>query len=234
MTGVEESWAGINAWLKTNAPETANTIRPPAPEPLIRSMEAEAPNGWPGGLSMLYRLVDGAERSTAGYVYPRYRPLPLEEAKRTRQMLLGIEAQVGAAANAGFEREQNSPLYRNLRAVHQSGSGVPLPEPQKPYDPAKAEADDAGTRASSFISPFLPIAEDGSGDFLFVDLRGGRQHGCVSEYFKGEADWRPAIWPSVEALLAETLSSLESGRRVFSSKPTVVNGSLTWEYAADA
>ncbi|WP_146187630.1 SMI1/KNR4 family protein [Arthrobacter sp. HMWF013] len=198
---------------------------------MIRSLQGEAPNGWPGELSTLYRLADGAERSTAGYIYPRYRPLPLEEVGRTRQMLLGIEAQVGEAANAAFEREQNSPLYRNLRMLHQAGSGVPLPEPQKPYDPAKAEADDAGTRASFFISPFLPIAEDGSGDFLFVDLRGGRQHGCVGEYFKGDADWRPAIWPSVEALLEDILSSLESGRPVFSSRPSVVNGSLTWEYA---
>lgn len=229
--GVGESWAAIAAWLKANAPETANAIRPPAPEPLIRSLEAEAPNGWPGGLSALYRMADGAERSTAGYIYPRYRPLPLAEAGRTRQMLLGIEAQVGEAANAAFERAQNSPLYRNLRTLHQAGSGVPLTEPQKPYDPAKAEADDAGTRASFFIAPFLPIAEDGSGDFLFVDLRGGRQHGCVGEYFKGDADWRPAIWPSVEALLEDILSSLESGRPVFSSRPSVVNGSLTWEYA---
>lgn len=180
--GVEESWAGIAAWLNANAPETANAVRPPAPEPLIRSLERHAPNGWPDGLSTLYRLADGAERSTAGYIYPRYRPLPLEEAEGTRQMLLGIEAQVGAAANADFEREQNSPLYRNLRAVQQAGSGVPLPEPQRPYDPAKAEADDAGARASMFIPPFLPIAEDGSGDFLFVDLRGGRLHGCVGEY----------------------------------------------------
>ncbi|WP_354146449.1 SMI1/KNR4 family protein [Arthrobacter sp. 754] len=201
---------------------------------MIRSLEGQAPNGWPAGLSALYRLVDGAERSTAGYIYPGYRPLPLEEGERTRHMLLGIEAQVGVAANAEFEREQNSPLYRNLRAVHQAGSNVPLPDPQKPYDPARAEANDAGTRASMFISPFLPIAEDGSGDFLFVDLRGGRQHGCVGEYFKGEADWRPAIWPSIEALLDETLSSLESGRPVLSRKPSVVNGALTWEYATNA
>lgn len=232
--GVEESWAGLARWLSANAPETAGAIRPPAAEPLIRLLEKDAPNGWPAGLSILYRLADGAERSPAGYIYPRYRPLPLEEAERTRHMLLGIEAQVGAAANAEFEREQNSPLYRNLRAVHQPGGGVPLPEPQKPYDPAKAEADDAGTRASFFIPPFLPIAEDGSGDFLFVDLRGGSQHGCVGEYFKGEADWRPAIWPSVDVLLEDTLTSLETGRPVFSSKHSVVNGSLTWEIAPGA
>jgi len=228
--GAEESWAGIAAWLKANAPATANAIRPPAPERLIRSLEG--PHRWPGGLRALYQQTDGAERSTAGYIFPRYRPLPLEEAESTRQMLLGIEAQVGEAANAGFERELSSPLYRNLRAM--VPGGAQLPEPQKPYDPAKAEADDAGTRASMFISPFLPIAEDGSGDFLFVDLRGGRQHGCVGEYFKGDADWRPAIWPSVDALLAETLTSLETGQPVFSSQHSVVNGSLTWEYAPGA
>jgi cell wall assembly regulator SMI1 len=230
--GGQESWARIAGWLHDNAPETANAIRPPAPEPLIRSLQGEAPDGWPAGLSTLYRLADGAERSTAGYIYPGYRPLPLEEAGRTRRMLLSIEAQIGAAANAEFEREQDSPLYRNLRAFRPPGSAVPLPEPQKPYDPARAEADDAGTRASMFISPFLPIAEDGSGDFLFVDLRGGRQHGCVGEYFKGDADWRPAIWPSVEALLDETLASLETGQAALSRKRRVVNGALTWEYSA--
>ncbi|MBT2551578.1 SMI1/KNR4 family protein [Arthrobacter sp. ISL-5] len=208
---------------------TAETIRAPAPEPLIRSFEQAAPNGWPSDLSTLYRLFDGAEPSTAGNILPRYRPLPLEEAEKVRQMMLGIWAQVGADLNAEFEREKTSPIYRNLRAVHEAHSSVPVPEPHKPYDPASAEADEAGTQAFMFISSFLPIADDNAGDFLFVGLRKGRQHGCVSEYFKDEADWRPAIWSSVEELLEETLTSLRTGRPAFSFRPSVIDGSLNWK-----
>ncbi|GAC1372752.1 MAG: hypothetical protein NVSMB43_09760 [Pseudarthrobacter sp.] len=79
-----------------------------------------------------------------------------------------------------------------------------------------------------FISSFLPVADDGSGDFLFVDLRKGRQHGCVSEYLKEEADWRPAVWPSLGALLADTLLSLRTGQPSLSFIPTVTEGRLHW------
>lgn len=228
--GTPELWTDIVDWLNTNALVTAKTIRAPAPELLIRSFEQAAPNGWPNDLSTMYRLFDGAEPSTAAYILPGYRPLPLEEAENERQMMLSVWAQVGADANAEFERRKSSPIYQNLRAVSEAHSSVPVPEPHKPYDPADAEADEAGTRAWMFISSFLPIADNNAGDLLFVDLRAGRQHGCVSEYFKDEADWRPAIWPSVEELLDETLASLRTGRPTLSVKPSVTDGSLNWEF----
>lgn len=227
--GTQELWTDIVRWLSINAPVTAKTIRAPAAEPVIRSFEQAAPNGWPIDLSTMYRLFDGAEPSTAGYILPRYRPLPLEEAEKERQMMLSIMAEVGAEANAEFEREMSSPIYRNLRAVSEAHSSVPLPKPHRPYDPADAEAAEAGTAAWIFISSFLPIADNNAGDYLFVDLRAGRQHGCVSEWFKGEADWRPAIWPSVEELLEDTLTSLRTGRPVFFSRPSVTDGSLNWK-----
>ncbi|QHK18986.1 hypothetical protein GU243_03560 [Pseudarthrobacter psychrotolerans] len=231
--GTQELWTDTVNWLNINAPVTAKTIRSSAPEPLIRSFEQAAPNGWPSDLSTMYHLFDGAELSTAGNILPRYRPLPLVEAEKVRQMMLSIWAQVGADLNAEFEREKSSPIYRNLRAVHEAHSSVPVPEPHKPYDPASAEADEAGTRAFMFLSSFLPIADNNAGDFLFVDLRAGRHHGCVSEYFKDDADWRPAIWSSVEALLEETLTSLRTGRPVFFSRPSVIDGCLYWEFVPE-
>lgn len=224
--GIQKDWTEIVGWLSANAPVTAQTIRAPAAEAYIRSFEEAAPNGWPKGLSALYRLFDGAEPSTAGYIFPNYRPLPLKEAQKTRQMLLDIWARVGEEANAADEREKRSPLYLNLRAAHEAHGGALAH--RKPYDPAHAEAAEAGTRVSMFISSFLPVADDGSGDFLFVDLRKGRQHGCVGEYFKEEADWRPAIWPSLETLLADTLLSLRTGEPALSFIPTVTEGRLHW------
>ncbi len=97
-------------WLNIYAPETAKTIRAPAPEHLIRSFEQAAPDGWPGELSTFYRHFDGAEPSTAAYIFPGYRPLSLAESEKTRHMMLGIWAQVGAQMNAEFEREERSPL----------------------------------------------------------------------------------------------------------------------------
>ena len=231
--GTQELWTDIVNWLNINAPATVKTIRSPAPEPLIRSFEEAATNGWPRDLSTLYRLFDGAEPSTAGYILPGYRPLPLEEAEKNRQMMLSMWAQVGADFNAEFERRKSSPIYRNLREVGEAHSSVPVSEPHKPYDPADAEADEAGTRAWMFISSFLPIADDNAGDFLFVDLRAGRQHGCVSEYFKEEADWRPAIWSSVEELLDETLTSLRTGRPSLSARPSVTDGCLNWKFVRE-
>ncbi|MGN7149524.1 SMI1/KNR4 family protein [Arthrobacter sp. SAFR-179] len=226
--GTQKVWAEIVEWLSANAPATARTIRAPAPEALIRSFEEAAPNGWHKDLSTLYRLFDGAEPSTAGYIFPNYRPLPLKEAGKTRQILLDIWARVGEEANAVDEREKRSPLYLNLLAAHEAYSGAPASTHPKPYDQAHAEAEEAGTRVSMFISSFLPVADDGSGDFLFVDLRKGRQHGCVSEYFREEADWRPAIWPSLETLLAHTLLSLRTGQPALSFIPTVTEGRLNW------
>lgn len=226
--GIQKVWSEIVEWLSVNTPETARTIRAPAPEALIRSFEEAAPIGWHKDLSTLYRLFDGAEPSTAGYVFPNYRPLPLKEAGKTQQMLLDIWARVGEEANAVDDRGKRSPLYLNLRAVHESYGGTLGPAPHQPYDPARAAAEEAGTKVSMFISSFLPVADDGSGDFLFVDLRKGRRHGCISEYFKEEADWRPAIWPSLEALLADTLLSLRTGQPALSFIPTVAEGKLRW------
>jgi cell wall assembly regulator SMI1 len=226
--GIQKVWTEIVEWLSANAPVTAQTIRAPAPEALIRSFEEAAQNGWPKDLSTLYRLFDGAEPSTAGYIFPNYRPLPMKEAEKTRQMMLDIWARVGEEANAVDEREKSSPLYLNLRAAHEAYGGGPAPMHHKPYDPARAGAEEAGTRVSMFISSFFPVADDGSGDFLFVDLRKGRQHGCVSEYFKEEADWRPAIWPSLETLLADTLLSLQAGQPALSFIPAVTEGRLEW------
>lgn len=138
--GTQELWTGIANWLNVNAPATARTIRAPAPEALIRSFEEGAPNGWPNELSALYHLFDGAELSTAGYIFPNYRPLPLEEAEKMRQLMLDIWAQVGEEANATLERKKRSPLYLNLQAAREAYDGAPTPEPHKLYDPAGAEA----------------------------------------------------------------------------------------------
>lgn len=222
--GTSELWTGIGSWLNINAPVTAKTIRNPAPESFILSFEQAAPHGWPSDLSTLYRRFDGAEPSTAGYIFPLYRPLPLAEAEQKKQMLLSIWAQLSAEANAEFERHMRSPLTRNLLAQSTH------PEPTKPYDAARVEALDAGTTAGMFIASYLPIADNNSGDLLFVDLRTGAEHGCIREYEKELADSRPAIWSSVEELLDDTLSGLRTGRPAFSARPSVINGRLNWEY----
>lgn len=90
----------------------------------------------------------------------------------------------------------------------------------------------------------IPIAGSGSGDCLVVDLRPGRNRGCVMEWFNhGELG---AGWPSIAAMLADVADALEHGRPE-GRKPTdeerahrtrvgglmavfLADGDLDWEF----
>ena len=102
------------------------------------------------------------------------------------------------------------------------------------YDIAQLEAQPAGTVAGMFLPSFIPIAEDQSGDDMFVDTRSGKLRGCVTELVKGNADtWGPK-WPSVTAMLADLAEGLHAGRPVGGWQPVVDHGRLDWEVATRA
>ena len=95
----------------------------------------------------------------------------------------------------------------------------------------------AGSRASHFLSSWVPIADDGGGDRLFVDLRPGELHGCVGRFWEDGfhgPDYGVHFWASV-AHMAETLAdALETGRWAPDNSgendlaPTVIDGVLHW------
>lgn len=97
----------------------------------------------------------------------------------------------------------------------------------------------AGSPWDTWLPVWLPIASDGGGTDLFVDLRDGPAHGCVVEYDKvgaaGSENWQePDVsrWPSVGAMLADVAEALEQetpigGDRIWVSD----DGTISWDSA---
>jgi cell wall assembly regulator SMI1 len=70
---------------------------------------------------------------------------------------------------------------------------------------------EAGDPSRGFHSAFVPIAFDGHGRYLFVDLRGGPLHGCVGEWDDAGGFVDVISWPSVAEMLGDIADALEHG-----------------------
>ncbi|NUT93940.1 MAG: SMI1/KNR4 family protein [Saccharothrix sp.] len=66
-----------------------------------------------------------------------------------------------------------------------------------------AAADEAGSRSGAFLDTFVPIAADGGGDHLVVDLRPGAWHGCIQEWRNDDGCQTGPLWSGVAEMLAE-------------------------------
>jgi cell wall assembly regulator SMI1 len=110
---------------------------------------------------------------------------------------------------------------------------------------------EAGEPSRGFQSAFVPIAGDGHGRYLFVDLRGGPLHGCVGEWDDRGSFADVISWPSVAEMLGDVADALVHGvpaltfhaagrLRHFAGHPEVPvltcratvtpNGHLTWAF----
>jgi cell wall assembly regulator SMI1 len=63
----------------------------------------------------------------------------------------------------------------------------------------------------AWLPDWLPIANNGSGNDLFVDLRPGPLHGCLMEFDRVDGAEGPPLWPSVAVMLADIADALETG-----------------------
>ncbi|WP_253770340.1 SMI1/KNR4 family protein [Goodfellowiella coeruleoviolacea] len=88
---------------------------------------------------------------------------------------------------------------------------------------------EAGSMAWSWHPAFVPIAFDGCGNDLVVDLRPGELHGCVKEHDHEEGALRKPEWPSLTVMLDEVATALEYRTTVNYCHPNVtVEGRLDW------
>jgi hypothetical protein len=95
----------------------------------------------------------------------------------------------------------------------------------------------AGSPCDVWLPEFMPIAADGCGTDLFVDLREGPARGCVMEYDKvGAAGYEDStradvsMWPNVASMLAEVADALDRdvpvrGVRVWADD----DGGISWD-----
>ena len=87
----------------------------------------------------------------------------------------------------------------------------------------------AGSTGDMFamLPEFLPLATDGGGWHLLVDLRAGEDRGCVREYDKYDGH-QPLIWRGVGEMLADVATALETGAPVRGHVPEVAGARLGW------
>lgn len=100
----------------------------------------------------------------------------------------------------------------------------------------------AGEPVGTFCPEFVPIASEGSGVELVVDLRPGPQHGCVLIYSaedgarmgaqEGDED---SGWPSLTALVLDLLCALADGDHFeWCTAEVSTSGEVLWPFDEDA
>jgi len=98
---------------------------------------------------------------------------------------------------------------------------------------AALSAEPAGSPCWNWLPMWVPIAHDTGGDNLFVDLRPGPEHGCVTQWYETEFATVDPKWPSVATMLAEIADALEHGTEVHGVRPEVLDdGTLEWTWQA--
>ncbi len=209
---VTASWARIMRWVGDHTPTSAATVRPPAGAAALTAAQKATGRVWPPDLIEWFQLMDGTERSPAGYLLPGHCPMPLSSVVQTRSMLSGLVT----------PRTAGDPLNRNLR------SRPGAPEPDDPYDVERLDAQPAGSPTPVFLPSFLPIADDQNSNYLVVDTRAGALHGCVLFVDKVEAVVEPRGWDSVAVMLTDLADALESRRVIGTVAPEVDGHRLTW------
>ncbi|TDB91242.1 SMI1/KNR4 family protein [Actinomadura sp. 7K534] len=203
ISTVDASWDRITAWLAQHAPATLERVGPPATDAEIDAVREVMGVDLPADLVAWWRRANGSASSWSGQeldLLPLYRPCRIDHALSSRDVWLHVWHD--QAIEQGW-------VTREILT--------------------QAEAKPAGTQAGTWLKGFLPIASDGGGTDLFVDLRSGPMHGCVREFDKVSTDGEPR-WANVAAMLAETADALENQSPIDDYRPCLDHdGILYWE-----
>ncbi|HEY8373048.1 MAG TPA: SMI1/KNR4 family protein [Pseudonocardiaceae bacterium] len=94
---------------------------------------------------------------------------------------------------------------------------------------APQAAPEAGGPANSYHPAWVPLAFDGVGNDLVVDLRPGPLRGCVLEWDHEACRVEGPQWPGVAAMLEAVVYAVTTGTQLGHSLPTVTpDGRLDW------
>lgn len=176
------SWSGIESWVRATSPTLHAALRPPATDLDIAAAEETLGLLLPVELVAWWQQFGGIAGTHRHWplIPPHWQPHGLDDALRTRKSMI-----------------------QAISGIHFATRGE-----EKDFE-AAALCEPAGTPCVDlWLSAWLPVAGDGLGYRLFVDLRGGEQHGCVMEWDKYSGADREPVWPSVTAMLEETVRAL--------------------------
>ncbi|GAA3648584.1 SMI1/KNR4 family protein SUKH-1 [Lentzea atacamensis] len=180
------SWTGIESWAREKAPKLYAALLPPASEADIAAAEETLGFPLPADLVTWWRQFGGIAETYTHWpiVPPHWQPHGLDDALRLRTQM--------------------------IEAI--SGIAFATPDEEKDFEATALRASAGTPCVDLWLPAWLPVAGDGAGYELFVDLRAGARHGCVMEWGKySGADGEP-VWPNVTAMLDETLRALGGSR----------------------
>lgn len=87
----------------------------------------------------------------------------------------------------------------------------------------------ASTISFTYLSAYIPIAQNDQGDLLVVDTRAGEASGCVRDFAGEDSDQSMMVWPSIDSLVGDVASAVERSEPCFGWMPVVEDGELDWE-----
>lgn len=197
---LSQTWAEYMQLLGEVAPVTAVSVEPPPSREARRLAERET-TPWPDELQEFFSLHGGQH-------FP-----------------VGIDRCVGTVLPDRALLTLDGLLYRyrlardTLHDVDDLGSEWP--------DIVRLQ--EAGDTAEMFLDTYVPFAEDGAGDFEYIDTRPGGHHGCVRYFMSEAADGGGPMFDSLNSYIAAVHHSVASPHEFNGLMPTIVDGALVWE-----
>jgi cell wall assembly regulator SMI1 len=168
-------------------------MRPPASDEAIKAVQQHIPVALPTDLCTWWSICDGFTSGTLVALMPYiHTPVPTYKAVELRRECLEIWTVAG-------EPDEDEDDH----------------EDQDDHEDEQSDEEwQAGAFSFTYREVFVPIAEDHCGDHLFVDLRPGPMHGCVSHWNHDQAFLDQPMWHSVAGMLADVASSMLTGTPV--------------------
>lgn len=142
-TTVTESWARIESWLAANAPEIRESLNPPAASGELEDLATTIGQELPADLVASYRIHDGQADDAAGGMMP-------------------FGENYGDIGHSLASLEEVIMDYEMMTELLEGGDFVGIEK--EPHDAIKAAPWNKG---------WIPIANDGGGDYHCVDLDPG-------------------------------------------------------------
>lgn len=186
LTAVNESWDVIVDWLGRHSPSELALVRPPAAEDDIREAERSVGAALPEDLVAWWRRADG-QAGQGQFAAAFYSPYSVRMALRSREVWM-------MAWNGVMEQASADQFAAYMAQADRAPAGSPC--------------------KGAWLPRWLPIAGDGGGNDLFVDLRPGASHGCVWQFLREDGAGDGPWWDGVAAMLAEVAAGPTQDVRV--------------------
>ncbi len=192
---VNESWDQIESWLAAHAPTVRESLRPPARAGTLDKLQAKLGLSLPADFANSARLHDGQKEDAEHGLFP------------IADDVLGAMPSCRLLALTEIGRE-----WKLMKELHDSGEFA-----SRKSKPVRGVRDDWWNPA------WVPIADNGGGDYFCLDLapaRGGTA-GQVIVFFHDMKD-RPKIAKSYANWLEKLAKGFESGQYVLDEDEGII------------